>query len=76
MSQEFTEENVNKAKKLLKEAGYDDLSEFPTIVILVRSRKFRNILKNHGKNLGINVEVDVCKDVLFSQRRIIKNLIL
>jgi oligopeptide transport system substrate-binding protein len=70
MSQEFTEENVNKAKKLLKEAGYDDLSEFPTIVILVRSSKIsKYIEESWEKNLGINVEVDVCKDVLFSQKK-------
>ncbi len=70
MSQEFTEENVNKAKKLLKEAGYDDLSEFPTIVILTRASKIsKYIEESWEKNLGINVEVDVCKDVLFSQKK-------
>ncbi|HHV28970.1 peptide ABC transporter substrate-binding protein [Acetivibrio mesophilus] len=70
MSKEFTEENVNKAKKLLREAGYDDLSKFPTIVILTRGSILSSYIEESWENnLGINVELDVCKDVLFAQKK-------
>jgi len=70
MSKDFSEENVIKAKELLKEAGYDDLSEFPTIMILTRNaEKARYIEESWEKNLGINVELDVCKDMLYSQKK-------
>lgn len=70
MSKEFSEDNVDKARKLLKEAGYDDLSKFPTIVILTRTNNIsKYIEESWEKNLGINVELDVCKDVLFAQKK-------
>lgn len=70
MSKECTEDNANKAKELLKEAGYDDLSKFPTIVILTRNSNIsRYIEESLEKNLGINAELDICKDVLYAQKK-------
>lgn len=70
LSKEFTEENVIKAKELLKEAGYEDLSKFPTVVILTRSTtRAKYLEESWEENLGINVEIDVCKDALFAQKK-------
>lgn len=70
LSKEFSEENVIKAKELLKEAGYEDLSQFPTVFILTRSAdRAKYIEESLEENLGINVEIDVCKDRLFSQKK-------
>mgnify|MGYP003879796007 FL=1 len=70
LSKEFTEQNIIKAKELLKEAGYEDLSKFPTIVILTRSTdRAKYIEESWEKNLGINVEIEVFKDVLFAQKK-------
>lgn len=70
MHKEFSSDNVSKAKTLLKEAGYTDLSQFPTISILARSLGIAEYIEDSWEaNLGINVEIDVCKDALYSQKK-------
>lgn len=70
LTKEFTEENVIKAKKLLKEAGYEDMSKFPTVVILTRNTDRAKYLEEFWEeSLGINVEIDICKEVLFAQKK-------
>ncbi len=70
LRKDFSVHNVNKAKKLLGDAGYSDISTFPTIVVLTRGMDTAKFIEEDWeKNLGINVEVDVCKEGLFSQKR-------
>ncbi len=69
-SKDFTSQNIIKAKALLKEAGYTNISDFPTVVMLARdSQTVKYIEDEWEKNLGINVEVNVCKEGLYSQKR-------
>lgn len=50
MHKEFSTHNVNKAKALLKEAGYANLSEFPTISILTRDLGEEILIECSKKN--------------------------
>ncbi|HEX9059668.1 MAG TPA: peptide ABC transporter substrate-binding protein [Clostridia bacterium] len=70
MDKEFTADNISKAKTLLKEAGYSNIKDFPTVVILARGLETAKYIEDDlEKNLGINVEVDVCKEDLYSQKK-------
>ncbi len=70
MRKDFNSQNIIKAKALLKEAGYSNISDFPTVVILARdSQTVKYIEDELENNLGINVEVDACKEGLYSQKR-------
>lgn len=70
MRKDFSSQNIIKAKALLTEAGYSNISDFPTVVILARDpQTVKYIEEEWEKNLGINVEVDVCKEGLYSQKR-------
>lgn len=70
MHKVFSKDNVNKAKKLLSEAGYSNPKDFPTVVILANNQPdIKYIEKQWEENLGVNVEVDLCQGKLFSQRK-------
>lgn len=69
MHKEFTNDNLDKARMLLNEAGYSNMKDFPTIVILARRMDIAKYLKNDWENLGVSVEVDVCKDGLFNPKK-------
>lgn len=70
MNEEFSEDNIAKAKLLLREAGYADIKDFPTIVILAKDVNEIDYLEEvWEKSLGINVVLNKCKSELFSQKK-------
>ena len=66
----YSEDNLIQAKKLLSENGYHNIKDFPAITILVNSQCDIEYIKNEWeKNLGVNIEVDLCQGRLFNQKR-------
>ncbi|KNY27031.1 peptide ABC transporter substrate-binding protein [Pseudobacteroides cellulosolvens] len=70
MHKEFSIENISKAKILLKEAGYQSMNNFPSIVVLTKDTTgVEFIEKEWEKNLGVDIILNKCKSELFSQKK-------
>ena len=61
--------DLNKAKKLLKEAGYDDFSKIPKITLVATAEYtlLCTYIQNALNELGLNVEVDILTASYMSQ---------
>jgi oligopeptide transport system substrate-binding protein len=70
MHKEFSADNVEKAKILLREAGYSDMKDFPTIVVLTKDTDGEEYIEQEWeKNLGANIVLNKCKSELFAKKK-------